>query len=142
MDINMNLWTQVHLTDNGPVRDDDGETAWFSTLLSFGRGEKTIAADVHVDAYSGKAVGRITRDDFGFHPDLIGRLVVRLYWVCGSHMRQFNCDHHEAVCDLESIIRDLFYRSSAERLLRKFRTAIVASKKNTCLPDLSIITVN
>lgn len=122
----MALWTNVELYDNGQVTPDDGESSWSSTLLYFGwRGGK-VAADVHRDGYSGRTIASITHDGFGLPAHLLERLAIALYRSCGRVMRETCCDLGFALADVEAVVIRLFYRSDAQRMLRKFRAAAAA----------------
>jgi hypothetical protein len=119
----MALWTNVELNDNGQVTPDDGQSSWSSTMIYFGWGRRQITADVHVDGYSGKAVASILHDGLGLSAQLLERLAIALYWSCGTVMRETLCELGFALVDLEGVLRRLFYRGDAERMLRKFRAA-------------------
>ena len=123
----MSLWMPVELEENGQVSPDDGQTSWQSTLVSFGFGISGVIVDVHVDGYSFNARAFIKRDDFGFPPHLLEQLAIKLYWYCGRVMREMACDIGTCGCDIEGVLRRLFYHADAERMLRKFRLALTAN---------------
>ena len=122
----MALWTNVELIDNGQVSPDDGESSWGSTLLYFGWRGGQVAADVHMDGYSGNAIASIKHDGFGLPAHLLERLAIALYWSCGKEMREICCDLGFAQIELEGFLGRRFYRGDTERMLRKFR-AVAAS---------------
>jgi hypothetical protein len=130
-DAAMALWTTVELLDNGSVGEDDGEAQWSSTLINFGYCTSRIQANVHADAYSGDAKAFIERDDFHLPANLLEALSIKLYWVCGIHMRNFDCELGIATIDMETLLGRMFYRSDAERVLRKFRASITAHQQAT-----------
>src|SRR5256885_1693237 len=91
------------------VSEDDGETAWNATDLTFGFGKLRFAASVLVDGYSGRTKAVVTRDDFQLAPNFAERLAIAVY-------RSFGPDRLDMAmcwCDLEWIIRRIAYYSEA-----------------------------
>jgi len=124
----MSLFFHVQLQSNGPDGPDDANWSWRSTTVAFGHGAAGIVADVLVEDYSGQVRTRVTRDDFGLPARLAEPLAIALYRTCGSAMRQADCDFGESVCDVEGMIRRVFYRSDAQALLRQLRLVIADAR--------------
>jgi hypothetical protein len=110
------------------VSEDDGDSVWCATTLSFGCRGIWIGGEVLVDGYSRRKIVTIRRDDFGVGTRLAELLALSIYQSWCGHMNEFNLDTGTAYGDVESLINCDFYHSDARALLQKINTAIVKTR--------------
>ena len=120
----MSLLTRIAMQDQAMYREDDGETAWYSTkLLLVLNDGRVVRAEVRNEGYTGEALAIIKRDDIGLPENLLKRLCVHVFW---NH-HDPDSDVSETSADLEILIKHLFYRVDAEVMVRKFRSMTACS---------------
>jgi hypothetical protein len=118
---NMALPCHVQLEAHGLVGEDDGSMAWHKTALSLLVAGRRVTADVMCDAYSSRTTVRVDRDGIGMDAPTAQVLLTKVYDIAGAAMQWASCDAGEAFFDLENVIRQMFYRSAAKKLIRQIR---------------------
>lgn len=118
----MALHCHVHMEEQGLVGEDDGSAAWHKTAISLLVAGRVVKGNLLHEWYSGHKTLRVVDDALGLDRLIAKALLLEVYNVSSVNMRACSCDMGEAFFDLEGLIRDLFYRSTAERVIRQIRS--------------------
>jgi hypothetical protein len=109
----------VYMEDDGRVGEDDGVAAWWKTSVSLLAEGRCLQGSLLTDSYSGNRTLRVVGDQFGLDRPTARALLLEVYEVAGTVMRSHSLDQAEAYVDLESLIRNRFYRAQAEGMIQR-----------------------
>jgi hypothetical protein len=118
----MALRCRVMMQDYGLVGEDDGKAAWHGTEMILVAGGAILHVNILSDSYSQNQTLRILRNDPNLDVLPTKTLLLAAYNRSSTNMRYANCEVGEAYFDLEKLIRELFYRAAAERLIRQIQS--------------------